>query len=294
MKIVKFLGGLGNQLFQYAFFCALQQRFRKIKADFSGFDAYELHNGYELERIFGVLLPQASPFEQKLFDQQDRRWVQRKLRRLFGTKDGYYEEPVLFRYDDTLLDDSRNRYYWGYWQHINYINPVEDQLRLELAFPAFADQRNMELSEKLSMMNAVSVHVRRGDYLNDPVLGGICDVGYYRRALAYMEQHIADSHFVFFSNDIPWCRETFSMQNAIFVDWNTGLQSFRDMQLMSFCKHHIIANSSFSWWGAWLNQYAGKIVVSPDRWVGMEGLDLSGIILPEFQQINLLNPGSKW
>jgi Glycosyl transferase family 11. len=285
MKIVKFLGGLGNQLFQYAFFSALQRRFPHVKADLSEFATYKLHNGFELERIFGISLPEASAFERKLFDQRDRRWVQRKLRRLFGTKDAYYEEPVLFQYDPVLYESSGNRYYWGYWQHINYIKPVEALLRKTFTFPPFIDQRNADLAEALRLGNTVSVHVRRGDYLGDPVLGGICDVGYYERALNYMEQQIQSPRYVFFSNDISWCRSQFGMKNATFVDWNTGINSFRDMQLMSLCDHHIIANSSFSWWGAWLNDRPGKVVVSPGRWVTMKDVDLSGIILPEFRVV---------
>src|SRR5690606_19531988 len=101
-------------------------------------------------------------------------------------------------------------------------------------------------------------------------------------ALAHIEQHVDSPLFIFFSDDISWCKANFPITNALFVDWNTGLDSFRDMQLMSLCKHHIIANSSFSWWGAWFNPYPGKIVVSPRRWVTWDGLDLSGIILPDF------------
>lgn len=283
MKVVKFLGGLGNQLFQYAFFRALQQTFPKVKADLSGYDAYGLHNGFELERIFGIQLPQLTPFERRLFNWQDRRWLQRKLRRVYGTKKAYREEKEPFGYDGAIFGERRHRYYWGYWQHIGYIEPVADQLRIDLRFPIFTDQRNIELAEALSVGNTVSVHVRRGDYLGDPLLGGICDVEYYRRALAFIEQHVDHPHFIFFSDDIPWCRVAFPMANAVFVDWNTGLESFRDMQLMSLCKHHIIANSSFSWWAAWLNTYSDKIVVSPNRWVTIDGLDLSGIVLSGFR-----------
>ncbi|MFC3198580.1 alpha-1,2-fucosyltransferase [Parapedobacter deserti] len=282
MKIIKFLGGLGNQLFQYAFFRAMQQRFPFVKADLSEFSTYGLHHGYELERIFGIKLPEASAFERKLFDQQDRRWIQRKLRRLYGTKNGYYEEPLLFAYDGSIFYDSKSRYYWGYWQHINYINPIETQLRTELQFPAFSDARNKELESRLIAGNTVSVHIRRGDYLNDPILGGICDEAYYHRALTYMRKYVVDPKFIFFSNDILWCRERFAIPGSVYVDWNTGPESFRDMQLMTLCEHHIIANSSFSWWAAWLNQRPDKIVVSPKRWVTVADLDLSGIILPEF------------
>lgn len=282
MKIVKFLGGLGNQLFQHAFFRNLQQNFPNVKADLSEFETYDRHNGYELERIFGIRHPEATAFERKLFDQRDRRWLQRKLRRLYGTKNGYYEEPVPFGYDADLLRDRQSRYYWGYWQHIDYIKPVERQLRSDFTFTAFTDGRDIELAQELATIGAVSVHVRRGDYIGDPVLGGICDEGYYHRALAHMQEQRPSPRFIFFSNDIPWCREKFPLPGAVYVDWNSGMDSFRDMQLMSLCKHHIIANSSFSWWAAWLNNRPDKIVVSPKRWITLEGLDLSGIILPEF------------
>ncbi|GGG76610.1 alpha-1,2-fucosyltransferase [Parapedobacter pyrenivorans] len=283
MKVVKFLGGLGNQLFQYAFFCALQQKFPKVRADLSEYDSYGRHNGFELERIFGVQLPQLTPFERRLFSWEDRRWLQRKLRRIYGTKRAYYEEKVLFGYDGPIFEDRKHRYYWGYWQHIRYIERVADRLRAELRFPDFSSLENIRLAEVLADKNTVSVHVRRGDYINDPLLGGICDVGYYQRALAYIGAHVDHPRFIFFSDDIPWCRKNFPNPYAVFVDWNTGKDSFRDMQLMSLCKHHIIANSSFSWWGAWLNTQPDKIVVSPSRWVTIDGLELSGIILPGFR-----------
>jgi hypothetical protein len=282
MKVVKFLGGLGNQLFQYAFFRALQQTFPKVKADLSGYVSYGRHNGFELERIFGINLPELTSFQRRLFNWEDRRWLQRKLRRICGTKRAYYEEKQLFGYDGAIFRDPKHRYYWGYWQHIGYIEPVAERLRTDLRFPAFTDAKNIGLAATLIDGNTVSVHVRRGDYLGDPLLGGFCDAGYYQRAMAHIEQHVEHPSFIFFSDDIPWCRQTFPVANAVFVDWNTGLESFRDMQLMSLCKHHIIANSSFSWWGAWLNTNPDKIVVSPDRWATMESLELSGIILPAF------------
>ena len=285
MKVVKFLGGLGNQLFQYAFFCTLQQTFPKVKADLSGYDSYGRHNGFELDRIFGVQLPQLTPFEHRLFNWEDRRWLQRKLRRIYGTKKAYYEEKVLFGYDKAVFQGTRHRYHWGYWQHIGYIEPVAERLRAELHFPIFTEGKSRRLAETLGAENTVSVHVRRGDYIGDPMLGGICDVDYYQRAISHIEQHVERPCFLFFSDDIAWCKANFPTANAVFVDWNTGLESFRDMQLMSLCKHHIIANSSFSWWGAWFNTSPGKIVVSPRRWVTMNDLDLSGIILPEFRTL---------
>ncbi|MGK6351976.1 alpha-1,2-fucosyltransferase [Parapedobacter sp. DT-150] len=282
MKIVKFLGGLGNQLFQYAFYEGLRQTFGKVKADLSGFENYGLHQGFELEKVFGIQLRAASKVEIQLYTPDNRAWAWRKLRRLYRTKDAYYEENPLFGYDQSIYQDKRNRYYWGYWQNIRYVTRVADTLRRDFSFPALTDERDQHLAGLVASNASVAVHVRRGDYLTDPYLGGICTDAYYRQAIDYMKQHITTPLFVFFSNDIQWCRENFRHLDAVFVDWNTGKNSFRDMQLMSLCQHYIIANSSFSWWGAWLNHSPSKIVVSPAKWINMEQLDVSGVILPEF------------
>lgn len=282
MKIVKFLGGFGNQLFQYAFYLALKQKFGKVKADLSDFENYTLHQGFELEKILGIRLPQATAFELKLYKSEKRTWLWRKLRRLYATKNAYIEENPLFGYDSYIFTEKRNRYYWGYWQHINYLLPVEEELRSALRFPEIEDNKNRDLARLLMNRNAVSVHVRRGDYLGNSMLGGICDMNYYEKSIAYIQQHVSNPLFVFFSNDAEWCSATFQLTDSLVVDWNQGENSFRDMQLMSHCKHHIIANSSFSWWGAWLNTSDDKIVVSPSKWVNDPHIDASGIILPDF------------
>lgn len=282
MKIVKFLGGLGNQMFQYAFYQGLRQTFGNVKADITGFENYGLHQGFELQEVFGIKLRPASKFEIQLYTPENRAWVWRKLRRLYRAKDAYHEENPLFGYDQSIYHDKRNRYYWGYWQNIQYVTRVADTLRTDFSFPVFTDERDQHLAGLVASNMSVAVHVRRGDYLTDPYLGGICTDDYYRRAIDYIKQRITAPLFVFFSNDIHWCRENFQCLDAVFVDWNTGKNSFRDMQLMSLCQHYIIANSSFSWWGAWLNQSPSKMAISPASWINMKQLDISGMILPEF------------
>ncbi|SEK35927.1 alpha-1,2-fucosyltransferase [Parapedobacter koreensis] len=282
MTIVKFLGGLGNQLFQYAFYLALQKTFGNTKADLAGYDSYTLHQGFELERVFGIKLPQINDFERKLYLPVDRQWLWRKLRQVCGTKHSYWEERQLFSFDESIFREKAKRYYWGYWQHINYIRPVEDELRRRLIFPPFDDEHHEKLLTWMKGRNTVSVHIRRGDYIGDPLLGGICDTVYYKRAIDYMELELHNPEFIFFSNDIDWCKKTFAAHHALFVDWNDTHNNFRDMQLIAHCKHHIIANSSFSWWGAWFNMSPSKIVISPSRWVNDASVGLDGIILPNF------------
>lgn len=285
MKVVKFLGGLGNQMFQYAFYLSLKQCFKAVKVDLIGFDDYPLHNGYELERVFSVSVETISSFERSLYTPDNRDWVWRKLRRLYGTKDAFFEERNGFCFDESIYQDKKNRYYWGYWQHIAYVNRVEAQLRQDFTFPPSTDSTYLALRNKIKDENTVSVHVRRGDYLGHSILGGICDQKYYEKAIEAAKVQLASPQFVFFSNDIPWCKETFSAEKAVFVDCNQGEQSYRDMELMSLCQHHIIANSSFSWWGAWLNPSPNKMVISPSQWVNDQVVDLSGMVLPSFIQV---------
>ena len=126
---------------------------------------------------------------------------------------------------------------------------------------------NIKIASEIKNSESVSLHVRRGDYLNEPMFNGICDVKYYDLAMQKIK-HMVDSPVWFiFSNDISWCRKHFTQENVIFVDNNSGENSYRDMQLMSLCKHHIIANSSFSWWGAWLGEQQDAITIAPRRWI---------------------------
>ncbi|MEN5193902.1 alpha-1,2-fucosyltransferase [Sphingobacterium faecium] len=282
MKIVKFLGGLGNQMFQYAFYLNLLEHFKTVKADLKDFKSYSLHNGFELEGIFPIKLEKASSFDLKLYLPYNRKWIWRKLRYFSGTKKAYFEENPFFSFQPNLFLDDNKRYYWGYWQNIDYITPVASQLRKDFQFLKINDVKNKELLEVLKNQVTVSVHIRRGDYLNEPSFVGICDLFYYQKAIQFMQENLQNPLFMFFSNDINWCKDHFDNLNAKFIDWNTGKESFRDMQCMSLCQHNIIANSSFSWWAAWLNQNPNKIIVSPSKWINDTSLKNDGLILPEF------------
>ncbi|MGO1243991.1 MAG: alpha-1,2-fucosyltransferase [Sphingobacterium sp.] len=282
MKIVKFLGGLGNQLFQYAFYLGLEENFTTVKSDLTDFRTYKLHNGFELEKIFGVKLRKAHNFEIKLHDTTDRRWIWRKLRRIAGTKNAYHQESKPFAYDASIFKNKKNKYYWGYWQHIDYINLIEEKLRARLTFPKFTDTQNLKLIERMKQHETVAIHVRRGDYLSEPLFKNICDKAYYKRSINYINEHVESPLYLFFSDDIEWCRKTFSTLQAFYVDWNKGEDSFRDMQLISLCNHVIISNSTFSWWGAWLNDREKKIVVAPQKWKNDPFVNSDALLLKSF------------
>lgn len=269
MKIVRVLGGLGNQMFQYAFYKALDKQFGTVKADVREFKTYKLHNGFELKDVFDIKLKHASPLEVNLLDHRNRQWKYRKLRRLLFLKGEYYEEQTLFSYNASLFDDPRSKVYWGYWQHYLYVERVADQLRKDFIFPNLKPSKNLDLLNELKQNEqSVALHVRRGDYLKDPFLGGLVNLDYFEKAISLIKGQIEKPVFYVFSDDMSWCRENLPLSDdkAKFIDWNKGAESYRDMQLMSNCKHAIISNSSFSWWAAWLNQHPGKVIIVPKTW----------------------------
>ena len=152
----------------------------------------------------------------------------------------------------------------GYWQSEKYFESIEDIIRNVFTFPE-ASEQNKAIAREMAASTSVSIHVRRGDYLRY-FPNNVLDEAYYGPAMAYFTERFKDVHFFIFSNDISWCREHLSAERISFVDWNTGKDSPYDMWLMTQCKHNIIANSSFSWWGAWLNNNPEKIVIAPGRW----------------------------
>ncbi|QPH38835.1 alpha-1,2-fucosyltransferase [Pedobacter endophyticus] len=280
MKIVKILGGLGNQMFQYAFYLALRKNFGTVKISTASFDEYTLHNGFELEHIFNIQADYASGVMSKIYDPTFNKWNIRKLRRVFGLKKTYYEEKKLFDFDKQALEENvSNRLYWGYWQNERYFIDIADEITNAFKFRPPLSAKNKLVNEEIKHSNSVAIHVRRGDYLTNELLGGLCGLDYYQQAISILEQRIPNAIYFIFSNDIDWCKAHLNLPKASAINWNHGLQSYVDMQLMSACKHQIIANSSFSWWAAWLNSYSEKIVIAPKIWAN--GIDNNDQVCPK-------------
>lgn len=279
MKIVNILGGLGNQMFQYAFAIALRERFSEenVRIDPSGFKGYPLHNGYELLRIFSVSIPEASFREQLKVYYPLRSYRMWQIgNRLLPQRKSIVRENADMRFTPSLLSDSRSAYYLGYWQTEKYFRDIRSQILEAFTFPPFEQgSKNEAVLREIQSKNVIGVHVRRGDYVNIGNTQGICTLEYYRKALCLISERTNPEMFLIFSDDIEWCRNEISKflrdVSTVYVDWNKGRDSFRDMQLMSCCRHNIIANSSFSWWGAWLNQNPDKIVIAPSRWMNDGG-----------------------
>jgi hypothetical protein len=275
MRIVRCLGGLGNQMFQYALYKSLNKRFGKVKMDLTGFNNYPLHNGFEVQNIFDLHIDIAPTFISRVYYTPERKWIFRKLRKIFNIKNMYYEETSPFNFNQELFSNEHTKYYWGYWQNPLYFADIEDEIRNDFKFKLPLDEKNQLLLIDIRKTNSVSLHIRRGDYIQDPLLGGLCNMEYYQKAIKHINESIKSPKYFIFSNDMEWCKTNFELPNCEFVSWNNGASSYIDMQLMSACKHNIIANSSFSWWGAWLNNNTLKIVIGPKKWTNNTQIDTS-------------------
>lgn len=279
MKIVNILGGLGNQMFQYALAEVLKilHPEHEIRIDPSGFNGYPLHNGYELKRIFKVPIPEASALEQMRVYYPLRNYRMWQFgNRLLPWRKTIVRESSDMHFDPKVLSHPGNAYYIGYWQTEMYFKQFRDKILSVFTFPSFElGSRNDVLKHEISNKRSVSVHVRRGDYTKIANTQGICTADYYRKALELMQKQTKPEILLVFSDDTEWCKsnlgELFKGIDTVYVDWNKGTESFRDMQLMSLCHYNVIANSSFSWWGAWLNDHKEKTVISPSKWMVSEG-----------------------
>lgn len=264
MRIVQIIGGLGNQMFQYAFYKALRYYSKEeVKIDISEFKGYKLHNGFELENLFFIEKNILASEEEikKLKDTRPLFKVRKKLKIL---KKSHYIENHFFKFRNEIFL-LNNKYFQGYWQNENYFKMIENIIRKDFRFKKELNKKSLKILKRIKEENSISIHIRRGDYLKYPQYQGVCTLEYYNKAINYIKNKIENPKFYIFSNDLEWCKEQFS-ENYIFINFNKGEDSWMDMYLMSECKHNIIANSSFSWWGAWLNQNIKKIVITPNEW----------------------------
>lgn len=272
MKIVNLLGGFGNQMFEYAMYLALKDAHpeEEIKHCTRSFRGYGLHNGLEIDRVFGLHINEASMLDlcrvaYPIVNYKSWQVMSHYLPNRKSMTSGTTQVP--FNFGDVTRNDSV--FYDGYWQNEGFFKHIRELVLNTFSFPVFHDDRNEKLAGKLLIHNSVSVHIRRGDYLKEPIWC-VCTPEYYKKSIDYIKSQDNIDFLCVFSDDIPWCREHLKEIagniNTEYVDWNKCNDSFRDMQLMSYCKHNIIANSSFSWWGAWLGRREGKIVVAPKVW----------------------------
>jgi hypothetical protein len=271
MITVQLKGGLGNQLFQYATARSLAHYHRTAVAfDLSLLSASAPNitkRDYELA-AFGIA-PVGAPLLDRLYRESKRPTYQmlvKPLTQWLHPVTEYREKS--FRYDpDIWKKTSANTHLVGYFQSELYFKEVRALLLRELMLiqPPLSS-----LAASIQSTVSVSLHIRRGDYVSNPnarQFHGLCSVQYYNKAVEYLAGKVGDICLFIFSDDQVWAQNNlFFHHPTTFVQGHEAADSYKDMQLMSMCKHHIVANSSFSWWGAWLNPSPYKIVIAPEYW----------------------------
>ncbi len=282
MIIVKMMGGIGNQMFQYAAGRRLSIKHKTIlKLDLSFLlDRTPRENftyrDYELG-VFNIHENFVSPLEIKIF------WVKQKLKLI-----NLVNEPQHY-FHESMSSISDNSYLVGYWQSEKYFKDVEDTIRYEFNVKFKAEGINKKIAEEINSCESVSVHIRRGDYVSNPETNkyhGLCPLEYYQKALKKITSRIENPHFFIFSDDPEWAQKNLDFEHpSKFITHNGAEKSYEDMRLMSLCKHNIIANSSFSWWGAWLNRNPDKIVIAPRKWFNDPSINTDDLIPESWMRI---------
>lgn len=291
MKIVNVVGGLGSQMMAYSLHLALKKAYptEKVICDFTAYHKYNRidHNGSELKRVFGLeeecLPAHIAPIL------HSRNLIPRAIRK-FLTLSGAikYHDAIQekYNYDENVFRQNGTVIYWQCWTSWKYFLGIENQIREAFKFRPIGDRRNTEVHEKILSENSVSVHVRRGDYVGNKTLGELIDIDYYRKALNIILKSTSNPHFFIFSDDPDWVARNLLKEiqgPTTQIDWNKGANSYLDMQLMASSRHHIIPNSSFSWWGAYLAKSEGQLVVAPKTWSDhSRGIELKDMNLPEW------------
>ena len=265
MKIVKIYGGLGNQMFQYAFAKELNNKFpNEVFIDTIWGNKNTIHHGYELDKLFNIDLNEADVKSIKELSTSPDNFFLKIKRKYFTKKTHYIDKDFIF--SDKVFNQSKNCYYEGYWQSEDFFSSVKEQIKNIYQFKLPLDKENQDLLSKLGN-NSLSIHVRRGDYLKEKSLN-ICNLDYYKNALNKILKEEKITGIIFFSNDIDWVKENINTENipTYYSTKNLGKDSWKDMALMSLCSHNIIANSSFSWWAAYLNNNPTKKILCPEIW----------------------------
>lgn len=270
MDVVIIFNGLGNQMSQYAFMLA-KRKFHHAIPLFRA-DNKCVHNGSELDVLFGVKYPHG--VKKKILDFLYES-IQMKRRKKVLNRLGVhlYKEPLNYDFQSDLLVGKRwgINFYFGGWHSEKYFKFMKDEIQNTFIFPQDDDKKMQHWVNQINEIeNSVSLHVRRGDYVNIPKedyyqFGEVATLEYYNQAIIEIKAKNPNCHFFVFSNDISWCKANFGYNGFSFVDCNVGEKSWRDLYLMTLCKHHIIANSTFSWWGAWLSKKEDGMTIHP-KW----------------------------
>lgn len=284
MIIIKLKGGLGNQFFQYAFGKNLSKiTGSELKIDISNFknnkrtfllDKFNTDFKIALEKEIEKFIP-----KNKL-----KRFIKKKVNNIlpFSKKNYYIEKEDNF--NKKIFNLNPNSYIEGYWQNEKYFYNIKKTLQKELTLKNNNLQHIYKNYKELKENESVSIHIRRGDYLEKKYAEKYINLNtnYYKQAIKLITKKNKNPYFFIFSDDIDWCKKNLNIANCFYIDQTLQLKDYEELILMSKCKHNIIANSTFSWWAAWLNKNPNKIIIAPQKWKINEKTNLN---LKEWIQI---------
>ena len=268
MIITKIIGGLGNQMFQYAAGYALSRRLNQpLKLDISDYKNYK--DRVYLLNIFNHGSKILSCFQSTIYKKSNK-YHKKLLYNIFNNQRlKYIKQPN--RNYNTFFDSLHgNVYLDGYWQSEKYFLPYADEIRKIFNLELKLCKSSSIILKKIISSESVSIHFRRGDYINDIKVNnryGVCSLQYYKKSINYFLKRFKHINFFIFSDDILWVENNLpKMNNVHFVKHEEECHPYEEVFLMSKCNHNIIANSTYSWWGAWLNNNPAKIIIAPEKW----------------------------
>lgn len=275
--IIKFQGGLGNQFFQYALGRSLAITTNQtVKYDLSWFKTQNKRR-YELG-IYNVVENFATDAEVKqLSKYREKIGFLKFLNRFSPIDESIYITESQFNFNPKILDTKIPVYLDGYWQSEKYFEKIKDAIHKELVLRNTPLIMNSQFADEIRTSNSVSLHIRRTDYINgSDGFYHTCPIDYYHQALAILEKTHKNLKLFVFSDDINWVKANLKTSHpTVFIDGNKG---YEDLTLMSLCKQNVIANSTFSWWGAWLNANPKKIVIAPNKWFTNQNINTQDLI----------------
>lgn len=264
--------GLGNKMFHYAFGHSLKAKGFDVNYYITSLRPNGMvHEDLNLKNVFpSIDLPLVNNNDFKWFYNYEHKKTifPFRLLKLWGRL--FHNENVFFENQYGHIPEiekyiKNKTFFKGHWQSSKYFEHCESELRKQFIFKPFNEDKNIKLYSELTSKNSVSIHIRKGCDYDYPLFQDICTPEYYRKAIQYIQDHVENPVFYVFTDNPKWIEENLPLKDFTLVDWNEpeGPLSFRDMQLMATSKHNIIANSTYSWWGAWLNLNPDKVVISP-------------------------------
>ena len=275
MIIVRFQGGIGNQMFQYALYRQLQEKGKTVKADLSTFQSAKEIRSFKLQESFDIKLNVASDWEIFKVAGGSNSFFKLVVRKLFKQKNLYTENRIG---SVENFYGIKTGYANGYWQSKKWFPDVADSIKKEFTFQITKPEFE-KLCNRVSGEQSVSIHVRMGDYVqNADLYGGICTKEYYQKAVEYIKQKVCAPVFYVISDEPDKAQAM--LKGIVQAEYVQNEIDYEDMQFMSSCRHNILANSSFSWWSTYLNKHEDKVVVAPSRWNNFE--DCTNVYVKEW------------